>query len=218
MPFKVLSPSDHVSASALDPEDTNVGAVASIEPRTDGNTKRAFLSKIEAAEQNYQVTTTNIEGEARVQVASSPKGGNGDMSTTTSQGDEIIDGIGALRDVGDSRIAPPSIVGSSYPGVVEMESVPEGDAVSGDKNNPPVGQVGDTVDWNPLEDGLLSVRRLFNERIAELEGIANSGKSDDTGALLAFQLRLAQFGLLVEGTAKAVGQMNHASDALLKGQ
>ena len=66
-------------------------------------------------------------------------------------------------------------------------------------------------------EGLQKLRGVFDERTTRLNAIMSS-KSVDVGTLMAMQMELVRFSLLVEVTSKLTGKSTQAFDTLMKGQ
>ena len=65
--------------------------------------------------------------------------------------------------------------------------------------------------------GMTKLRGAFDERQARINGIMK-GNVVDTNALLAMQMEVAQYTILVDVSSKLTGKTTQSLDTLMKGQ
>lgn len=74
-----------------------------------------------------------------------------------------------------------------------------------------------TGDGDTILQGLQKLRGTFENRHARINEIMNTG-AVDTNALLAMQMEVAQYTLLVDVSSKLTGKTTQSLDTLMKGQ
>lgn len=70
---------------------------------------------------------------------------------------------------------------------------------------------------NAILDGLTYLRGVFDQQLARVEGLAGP-EIISSHELVAAQVEIAKFSLLVDVTSKLVGKSTQAFDTLMKGQ
>ncbi|MEJ1160532.1 type III secretion system inner rod subunit SctI [Prosthecomicrobium sp. N25] len=121
--------------------------------------------------------------------------------------------LGAAQPTHVAQAAPPVVTDAqpvADPGAAERAR--RGLGLEGPSPVAPEPNTGDAI-----IEGLQKLRGVFDDQNARLNAVANAANTDFS-SLMAMQMEMVRFSLLVEVTSKLTGKSTQAFDTLMKGQ